>query len=431
MRVCVTSVLLVLTLLFASSAAADVRLSDKNSVVVFRFELTKCIVNGVIYNADDFLRSDFGVYVDQDILVLEYKEEDRRPRPALYLDFQIRNSGPDLFSVSGGIQIAVYESGISSQFETRSLSLNSLHLAPLVGVLTNEDLLSDSSIINIGDFNASKEIVVVLSLRLSGGEKNSDVTFVFEKEPHERGTMKDRFSYKFYYGSFRNREYDSLGLFLDDLVVVYRDETRLFTLSDFLIESKGIMEATPAEGMSTVFANSCGGRSSGKLSLLTYDEDEVINSQYLFLDSYSSWEFKDVDNKGIAEILVRHLGFAHSICSADRPWYERLVVWRENVWVTDSPGEFPDYYAEKCADLEKEMTKHSVVDDKLLVYYAYYMLMVGRTAEEVTALLEQLVDEHTLVVRNAYDSSREQTIDSAFVQEVLKDVLSFSIESWY
>jgi len=432
MRDYITSVLLVIMLLFSTLVtAADVKLNDQNSIEVFRLELTKCIIDGVPHNSDKTLKSDLGVSIDQNIKLIEYKVGDEKTRPAIYLDFQILNSGSNLFAISGGIQITVLKSGISPQFETRSFSLNSLHLAPLVGVLTGEDLLGDNSLETLTEFDLSRVILVVVSLRLSGREKNSDVTYIFEKEPHERGTMKDRFSYKFYYGSFRNREYDSLGLFLDDLVVVYRDETRLFSLKDFYVEEMGILEDTPHKGMSTLFVNSCGGRAIGKLFLLTYNADEVINSQCLFLDSYSSWEFRDVDKDGIAELVIPHLGTAYSTCNADNPFYERLVVWRENRWVTDSFGEFPEYYAEKYMNLEREIAKYSAVDDRLVVYYVYYMLMSGLSAEEIASILEKLVTENNLVVRDAYYESREWTIDSNFVQEVLEEAKKFSIEDWF
>ena len=106
-------------------------------------------------------------------------------------------------------------------------------------------------------------------------------------------------------------------------------------------------------------------------------------------------------------------------------------MWRENRWVTDSFGEFPEYYAEKYMNLEREIAKYSAVDDRLVVYYVYYMLMSGLSAEEIASILEKLVTENNLVVRDAYYESREWTIDSNFVQEVLEEAKKFSIEDWF
>ena len=51
--------------------------------------------------------------------------------------------------------------------------------------------------------------------------------------------------------------------------------------------------------------------------------------------------------------------------------------------------------------------------------------------EEIASILEKLVTENNLVVRDAYYESREWTIDSNFVQEVLEEAKKFSIEDWF
>ena len=39
-------------------------------------------------------------------------------------------------------------------------------------------------------------------------------------------------------------------------------------------------------------------------------------------------------------------------------------------------------------NLEREIAKYSAVDDRLVVYYVYYMLMSGLSAEEIASILE-------------------------------------------
>ncbi|MBN2227945.1 MAG: hypothetical protein JW779_00005 [Candidatus Thorarchaeota archaeon] len=432
MRESVLCIFLLVVIVFVSTfaAATDMVLNDQNRTVVFRFELTKCIIDGSICDSHNEELSELGIGLDHEISLLEYKIKDEGTQSGLYLDFEIRSFSADLFAVTGSIQISVINSGISQSVETMILPFESLHLAPLFGIITSESLLGDHYLIDFNSSDFSQEIIIVLSFRLLGKDNDVDISFVFEKEPHEVVELKDGFSYRLFHGSHRSSVYNSVYIFLNDLIVFYRDGIRLFSHEDFFIENVGEAEDIPEKGMATLFVNSCGGRASGMLWLLTYHDDEIIRLQRLLLDSYSSWEFLDVDNNGIVELVVPHLGVAYSTCSADNPWYERLAVWRDNRWISDSFGEFPEYYAKKYMELEREIAKSSVVDDKLLVYYVYYMLMSGLSAGETTTALEEFVNEHRLVVRDAYHNSREWTIDSNFVQDVLEEAMKFSIEKW-
>ncbi|THB70622.1 MAG: hypothetical protein D6E12_02595 [Desulfovibrio sp.] len=153
-----------------------------------------------------------------------------------------------------------------------------------------------------------------------------------------------------------------------------------------------ILEDFPRQGCRTMnFSIFSGGAHCCTIMYMITLDGENTHVTEVHLEN-SSMELIDIDGDGQWEANVIDWSFAyyfldedHNLCYACSPGFARYLVYTDQGWRANAPGEFPQIYMDTIA------TQYNEHDAAHAIRLAYYTLMAGGGQDKARNTLEELL----------------------------------------